>query len=299
LFGWAVRDIFAPPFNPRFGHSDLGGDQIEKFERFKSLHERPGTFVIPNPWDAGTARILTALGFESLATTSAGFAFSIGCRDSAAGLTRDEVLGNARTIVEATHLPVSADLEDGFGSAPETCAETIRMAADIGLVGGSIEDATGDPRSPIFDFSLAVERIVAASEIARSLPFVLTARAENFLHGRRNLDDTIERLQAFAAAGADVVYAPGLPSLEAIRTVCSAVPKPVNVVMGLVGAPFTVEELREAGVKRVSVGGSFARAALGAFIRAAREVKDKGTFTYAADAISHAEATSYMSNAKR
>jgi len=277
----------------------VGDDQIERFKSFKTLHERPGTFVIPNPWDAGTARILTALGFEALATTSAGFAFSIGRRDSAAGLTRDEVLGNARAIVEATHLPVSADLEDGFGSAPEICAKTIRLAADIGLVGGSIEDATGNLSNPIFDFPLAVERIAAAAEAARSLPFVLTARAENFLHGRQNLDDTIRRLQAFAAAGADVVYAPGLPSLEAIRTVCSAVSKPVNVVMGLMGAPFTIEELRAAGVKRISVGGSFARVALGAFIRAAREVKEKGTFTYSADAVPDAEATNYMASTKR
>jgi 2-methylisocitrate lyase-like PEP mutase family enzyme len=277
----------------------LGDDQIERFKTFKALHERPGIFVIPNPWDVGTARILTALGFEALATTSAGFAFSIGRRDSAAGLTRNEVLGNARAIVEATHLPVSADLEDGFGSAPETCAETIRMAAGLGLVGGSIEDATGASSNPIFDFSLAVERIVAASEAARTLPFVLTARAENFLHGRQNLDDTIRRLLAFAAAGADVVYAPGLPSLEAIGTVCSAVPKPVNVVMGLTGTQFTIEELRAAGVKRVSVGGSFARAALGAFIRAAREVKEKGTFTYSADALPDAEASQYMANATR
>ncbi|MBM3482626.1 MAG: isocitrate lyase/phosphoenolpyruvate mutase family protein [Alphaproteobacteria bacterium] len=277
----------------------MGDDQIERFKRFKGLHERPGTFVIPNPWNAGTARILRALGFEALATTSAGFAFSVGRRDSSQGLTRDEVLANAREIVEATDLPVSADLEEGFGPAPETCAETIRMAAGVGLVGGSIEDATGGARNPIFDLPLAVERIAAAVEAARSLPFVLTARAENFLHGRPDLDDTIKRLQAFAAAGADVVYAPGLPSLEAIRTVCSSVSKPVNVVMGLAGKPFTLEQLQEAGVKRVSVGGSFARAALGGLIRAAREVKDNGTFTYAADAISHAEATRYMSDVKR
>jgi len=277
----------------------MGDDQIERFKRFKGLHERPGTFVIPNPWNAGTARILRALGFEALATTSAGFAFSVGRRDSSQGLTRDEVLANAREIVEATDLPVSADLEEGFGPAPETCAETIRMAAGVGLVGGSIEDATGGARNPIFDLPLAVERITAAVEAARSLPFVLTARAENFLHGRPDLDDTIKRLQAFAAAGADVVYAPGLPSLEAIRTVCSSVSKPVNVVMGLAGKPFTLEQLQEAGVKRVSVGGSFARAALGGLIRAAREVKDNGTFTYAADAISHAEATRYMSDVKR
>ncbi len=273
--------------------------QIEKHGLFKALHERPGTFVIPNPWDAGTARILTALGFEALATTSAGFAFSVGRRDSAAAITRDEILANARAIVDATHLPVSADLEGGFGSAPEACVETIRRASAIGLVGGSIEDASADPQNPIFDFGHAVERVAAASEAAHSLPFVLTARAENFLHNRPDLDETIRRLQAFAAAGADVLYAPGLPSLEAIRTVCAAVGKPVNVVMGLKGATYTVPELEAAGVKRISVGGAFARAALGAFIRAAREVRDKGTFTFAADAIPHAEASGYMAAAKR
>jgi len=272
--------------------------RAEKFQRFAALHERPGTFVMPNPWDAGTARMLTTLGFEALATTSAGFAFSIGRRDSAAGLTRDEVLGNARGIVEATHLPVSGDLEDGFGIAPEACAETIRLAADVGLVGGSIEDATGDSSNPIFDFRQAVERVAAASEAARALPFVLTARAENYLHGRPDLDDTIRRLQAFAAVGADVVYAPGLPNIDAIRTVCAAVDKPVNVVMGLKGPAFTVAELQAAGVKRISVGGAFARAALGAFMRAAREVRERGTFTFSADAMPDAEASSYMASSK-
>ncbi len=273
--------------------------QTEKCRLFKALHERPGVFVIPNPWDAGTARILTALGFEALATTSAGFAFSIGRRDSAAGLTRDEVLENARAIVDATHLPVSADLEDGFGSAPETCAETIKLAAAIGLVGGSIEDATGDPKNPIFEFEQAVERVAAACDAACALPFVVTARAENFLHGRPDLDDTVRRLQAFVQVGAEVVYAPGLPNLDAIRTVCETVEKPVNVVMGLKGSTFTVEELQAAGVKRISVGGAFARAALGAFMRAALEVKEKGTFTFSADAIPDAEASSYMASFKR
>jgi len=273
--------------------------QTEKCRLFKALHERPGVFVIPNPWDAGTARILTALGFEALATTSAGFAFSIGRRDSAAGLTRDEVLENARAIVDATHLPVSADLEDGFGSAPETCAETIKLAAAMGLVGGSIEDATGDPKNPIFEFEQAVERVAAACDAACALPFVVTARAENFLHGRPDLDDTVRRLQAFVQVGADVVYAPGLPNLDAIRTVCETVEKPVNVVMGLKGSTFTVEELQAAGVKRISVGGAFARAALGAFMRAALEVKEKGTFTFSADAIPDAEASRYMASFKR
>jgi 2-methylisocitrate lyase-like PEP mutase family enzyme len=271
----------------------------QKYKAFRALHERPGTFVIPNPWNAGTARILMALGFEALATTSAGYAFAVGRRDSAAGLTRDEILENAKAIVEATQLPVSADLEDGFGRSPEMCVATVRLASDIGLVGGSIEDATGDPRDPIYGFQLAVERVAAAAKAAHDCQFMLTARAENFLHGRPNLADTIRRLQSFAEAGADVLYAPGLPSLEAIREVCASVSKPVNVVMGLKGATFSVEELDAVGVKRISVGGAFARAALGAFVRAAREVKDKGTFTFAADALPHAEATGYMANVKR
>jgi 2-methylisocitrate lyase-like PEP mutase family enzyme len=270
----------------------------QKYEALKALHERAGAFVIPNPWDAGTAKILTAMGFEALATTSAGYAFSIGRQDSNMDLSRDGILANAKAIVDATHLPVSADLQDGFGPSPEMCASTIRLAASIGLAGGSIEDATGDPNAPIYDLQLAVERVAAAVETARTHQFLLTARAENFLYDRPNLDDTIRRLQSFAEAGADVLYAPGLPSLEAIREVCSSVSKPVNVLMGLKGATFSVEDLAAAGAKRISVGGSFARAALGAFVRAAREVKEKGTFTYAKDAISHAEATSYMAPLK-
>jgi 2-methylisocitrate lyase-like PEP mutase family enzyme len=271
----------------------------QKYKAFRSLHERPGAFVIPNPWNAGTARILTALGFEALATTSAGYAFAVGRRDSAAALTRDETLENAKTIVDATHLPVSADLVDGFGRSPEICAATIRLAAAIGLAGGSIEDATGEPESPIYDFQLAVDRIAAAAQAAHDCQFMLTARAENFLHGRPDLDDTIRRLQAFGEAGANVLYAPGLPSLEAIRDVCASVSKPVNVLMGLKGATFSVEELSAVGVKRISVGGAFARAALGAFVRAAREVKENGTFTFAAEALPHAEATAYMADVKR
>jgi 2-methylisocitrate lyase-like PEP mutase family enzyme len=271
----------------------------EKHRALRALPERPGIFVIPNPWNAGTAIILTALGFEALATTSAGYAFSIGRPDSTTDLTRDGILENAKAIVEATHLPVSADLQDGFGRTPEMCATTVRLAAEIGLAGGSIEDATGDPQSPIYEFQLAAERIAAAAEAANDSKFLLTARAENFLHGRPNLDDTILRLQSFEKAGADVLYAPGLPSLEAIREVCASVSKPVNVVMGLKGATFSVEELAAVGVKRISVGGAFARAALGAFVRAAREVKDKGTFNFAADAIPHAEASGYMANVKR
>jgi 2-methylisocitrate lyase-like PEP mutase family enzyme len=271
----------------------------QKHDAFRALHERPGAFVIPNPWNAGTARILTALGFEALATTSAGYAFAVGRRDSSAGLTRDEILENAKDIVEATHLPVSADLEDGFGRSPEMCAATIRLASEIGLVGGSIEDATGDPKDPIYGFHAAVERVAAAAEAAHERQFILTARAENFLHGRPDLDDTIRRLQSFDNAGADVLYAPGLPSLEAIREVCVSVSKPVNVVMGLKGTTFSVEELAAVGVKRISVGGAFARAALGAFMRAAREVRDKGTFTFATDALPHAEAKGYMADVER
>ncbi len=270
----------------------------EKVEAFRALHSRPGAFVIPNPWDAGSARILTALGFEALATTSAGYAFSAGLPDEVGMLTREGILANAKAIVEATHLPVSADLQNMFGRTPRDCAETVRLAAGVGLAGGSIEDATDDPRDPIYEFGLAVERVAAAAEAARKWGFVLTARSENFLHGRPDLGDTIRRLQAFEKAGADVLFAPWLPSLEAIREVCASVGKPVNVVMGIKGASFSVEELAAAGVKRISVGGTFARAALGAFIRAAREVKERGTFTYAADALPHADANAYMAKGK-
>ncbi|WEX86598.1 isocitrate lyase/phosphoenolpyruvate mutase family protein [Sinorhizobium garamanticum] len=273
-------------------------DQQAKFNRLKGLHEGDRAFVIPNPWDAGSARLLTSLGFEALATTSAGYAFSKGKRDSFAGLSRAEILENAAEIVGATDLPVSADLEDGFGAAPETCAETVRMACGVGLVGGSIEDATGDPNAPIYDLSHAVERIRAAAEAIRDLPFLLTARAENYLWERPDLDDTIRRLQAFSEAGADVLYAPGLPDIDAIRAVCRAVDKPVNVVMGLQGRSYSVAELSEAGVRRISVGGSFARAALGALMRAAQEVKSSGTFTYAVDAIPGAVIGQLMSQDK-
>ncbi len=271
--------------------------RMEKYKTFRALHERPGIFVIPNPWDAGTAKILAAFGFEALATTSAGYAFSAGLPDYADVLTRKGILGNAKEIVEATPLPVSADLANGFGASPEECAVTIRQAADVGLAGGSIEDASDDPNNPIYEFPLTVERIAAAARAARECQFLLTARAENFLHGRLDLADTIRRLQAYAEAGADVVYAPGLPSLAAIREVCASVSKPVNALMGLKGATFSVEELAAAGVKRISVGGSFARAALGAFARAAREVRDKGTFTFAAEAMTHTEASGYMTRA--
>jgi len=270
----------------------------EKYKTFRALHERPGIFLIPNPWNAGTAKILTALGFEALATTSAGYAFNAGRIDSNTAITREGVLANAKEIVEATDLPVSADLQDGFGRSPEACAETIRRAADVGLAGGSIEDATGDESDPIYDFKLAVERVAGAAKAAHETHFVLTARAENYLHGRPDLRDTIRRLQSFAEAGADVLYAPGLPSLEIIQEVCACVSKPVNVLMGLKGATYSVEQIAAAGAKRISVGGALARAAMGAFVRAAREIKEKGTFDFAADAIPHADVTAFMSNTK-
>jgi 2-methylisocitrate lyase-like PEP mutase family enzyme len=269
-------------------------NQAEKAARFRELHTAPGAFVLPNPWDAGSARILAAQGFAALATTSAGLAFTLGQRDGTA--TKAETLANAAAIVAATPLPVSADLENGFGHAPEDCAATLRDAATVGLVGGSIEDASGDSARPIYDFAHAVERVAAAAEAARGLPFILTARAENFLHGRPDLDDTIRRLQAFSAAGAEVLYAPGLTQLEDIRTLCAAVDKPVNVVMGLVGHPFTVAELAEAGVKRISLGGSLARAMLGFVARTGREILAEGHFNYARDAMSGAEVEALMAD---
>lgn len=273
-------------------------ERMEKLERFRALHSGDRAFVMPNPWDAGSARILANLGFSALATTSAGYAFSIGRRDSFAGLNRDGVLANARAIVEAIDLPVSADLEDGFGRAPETCAETIRMACDVGLVGGSIEDATGDAERPIYDLAEAVERVAAAAEVARDRGFMLTARAENFLWDRPDLDDTIRRLQAFSQAGADVLYAPGLPDMDAVQRVCREVDRPVNVVMGLSGWTASVDDISAAGARRISVGGSFARAALGALQRAAVEVLRDGTFGYAADAMPGLEVSALMSDEK-
>ena len=251
---------------------------------FRALHARAGAFVIPNPWDRGTACILASAGFEALATTSAGFAYSHGVPDG--GVTRAQVLAHCREIVGATELPVSADLENGFGDTPEEVAETIRAAAATGLAGGSIEDHTGRPEDPIYDFNLAVDRVAAAVEAVRALPhdFVLTARAENFLHRRRDLDDTIKRLQAFEAAGAEVLYAPGLADMESIRTVCAAVTRPVNVVMGLAGTDFSVAALAEAGVKRISVGSALARLAYGAVLKAGQEMAGPGTFGYANDA---------------
>jgi 2-methylisocitrate lyase-like PEP mutase family enzyme len=276
----------------------MAATRQEKYQVFRALHQRPGAFVIPNPWDAGSAKILAALGFEALATTSAGCAFSRGYLDSAPEMTRDVILQNAKEIVDATHLPVSADLQNGFGHSPDVCAETIRLAAAAGLAGGSIEDATGDTDNPIYDFQFATERVAAAAEAAHASQFLLTARAENFLHDRPDLDDTIRRLQSFSKAGADVLYAPGLTSLDALRAVCTSVAKPVNALMGFTGATFSVDELAAVGVKRISVGGSFARAALGALVRAAREVKENGTFNYAADALPSAEVKRYLVDPK-
>lgn len=266
--------------------------QTLRAEAFKALHERDGAFVIPNPWDAGSAKLLASLGFEALVTTSAGLAFSLGRADAEAALSLDETLDNAGMIVDATALPVAADLENGFGDLPEDCAHAILRAAEAGLVGGSIEDASGRSDAPIYDLGLAVERVRAAVQAARSLPFpfMLCARAENLLHGRMDLDDTILRLQAYAEAGADVLYAPGLRTVEEIRAVVQAVaPKPVNVLMGLAGVPLSVNQLQDLGVRRISVGSSLARAALGAFQRAALEVRDQGTFSYGEQALPFAQ----------
>jgi 2-methylisocitrate lyase-like PEP mutase family enzyme len=268
--------------------------QAEKAVVFQSLHQRAEVLVIANPWDAGTARILTGLGFLALSTTSAGLAFALGRRDGASSVTREEALINARAIVEATHLPVAADLENGYGHAPEDAAETIRLAASVGLVGGSIEDATGDSEKPIYDFEHAVERVAAAASVARALPFpfMFVARAENYLHGRPDLDDTIRRLQAYEKAGAEVLYAPGITRPDDIRAVCASVGRPVNVLMGMKGAPpLTVQQLGELGVRRISIGSGFNRAALSAFLHAAREVRDHGTFGFADEALSMSDLT--------
>ena len=266
--------------------------QAEKAKAFCALHERDSAFIIPNPWDAGTARILAHLGFEALATTSMGYAFSLGQRDNT--LNRSESLEYASAIVSATHLPVSADLENGFGDDPKVVEETIRLAAGAGLVGGSIEDATVCPDDPIYEMQHAVERVRAAVEAARGLPFpfTLTARAENYLHGRPDLRDTIKRLQAFQDAGADVLYAPGLASKDDIAAVVRSVDRPVNVVMGLRDAQLSVAELSAIGVKRISVGSALYRVALGAFLGAAREIRKQGTFTFAKNAVSPAEVNS-------
>jgi 2-methylisocitrate lyase-like PEP mutase family enzyme len=254
--------------------------QTEKAIRFHALHEGDGVFVMPNPWDVGSARILAGLGFQALATSSAASACSVGKRDG--WLTRDEALAHARQIVEGTDLPVSADLEKGFGEAPEVVAETIRLAAGAGLVGCTIEDSTGNPEKPLFELSLAVERIAAAVEAARArpFPFMLTARAHNFLYPNPSLDETISRLQAFEKAGADVLFAPGLRDLAAVKTVCDAVSKPFNFMVGIKGRSFSLNELAAVGVKRVSLATSLYRAAMTGFLNAAREIKDNGQFSF-------------------
>jgi 2-methylisocitrate lyase-like PEP mutase family enzyme len=256
-------------------------NQADKARAFRALHERNRLFVIPNPWDGASAKVLASQGFEALTTTSAGLAFVLGLPDG--GVTREQSLWNAKLIVDNVDIPVAADLENGFGHRPEDAAAAIRGAAAIGLVGGSIEDATGDPANPIYDFALAVERVAAAAEAARSLdfPFTFVARAENYLHGRKDLDDTLKRLQAFETAGADVLFAPGLPGIEAIRTVVQSVGKPVNVVQSAGGLPLA--ELEAAGVRRVSLGGGLARVALTALKQAGEELRATGTFGFADD----------------
>ncbi|HEX3556327.1 MAG TPA: isocitrate lyase/phosphoenolpyruvate mutase family protein [Thermoanaerobaculia bacterium] len=272
----------------------MAATQTEKAARFAALHQGPGAFVIANVWDAGSARILAGLGFQALATSSGASAATLGRHDGQ--VTREEALAMARAIVLATDLPVSADLEKGFGDAPAATAETIRLAAQAGLVGGSIEDATGDKDKPLYDLGLAAERVAAAARAARALPFpfTLTARAENFLRGNPDLEDTIKRLQAFEQAGADVLFAPGLPDLAAVRAVCAAVSKPFNFMVGLKGKSFTVAELAEAGVKRISLAGSLYRAAMAGLLEAAREVKEKGTFGYLDRSLSTAELNSFL-----
>jgi 2-methylisocitrate lyase-like PEP mutase family enzyme len=259
--------------------------QTEKGTAFRALHERERAFIIPNPWDIGTARILAHLGFEALATTSAGYAFSIGRRDNTT--ERDEMMAHVAAIVSATNLPVSADLENGFGDAPEAVAETIRMASAAGLAGCSIEDMSRQTGHAIYEHRHASERIRAAAEVARALPFsfTLTARAENYLVGNPDIKDTIKRLQAYQEAGADVLYAPGLSSKDDITAVVSSVDRPVNVVMGLQGVQLNLAELSKLGVKRVSVGSALSRTALGAFIQAALEMRDYGTFDFAEKAV--------------
>ena len=251
----------------------------ERGERLRALHQQAELLVLPNPWDAGSAKMLAALGFHALATTSAGLAFSLGRRDAEGAVSRDEALANARAIVEATALPVVADLENGYGDTPEDCAATVRLAAQVGLVGGSIEDATGRADEPIYPFDLAVARIGAAVAAARALDiaFTLTARAENFLHGRPDLDDTIRRLVAYAEAGVDVLYAPGLTTREQIQAVVEAVaPKPVNVLVGSPSLTLSLDELAQLGVKRVSLGSNLARVAYGAFLQAASGLAERG-----------------------
>ncbi len=261
--------------------------QMEKGQSFRSLHERERAFIIPNPWDIGTARILAQSGFEALATTSAGCAFSLGLPDGKIG--RTAAMAHVGAIASATELPVSGDLENGFGDDPGTVAETIRIAAVAGLVGGSIEDATGGSDEPIYEMALAIDRVRAAAETARALtfPFTLTGRCENYLYGRADLRDTIRRLQAYQEAGADVLYAPGIRTREEIAELVRSVDRPVNVLVGFKGISISLAELSEVGVKRVSVGSALARSALGAVLAAAEEMRDRGTFSFAENAPAH------------
>lgn len=269
--------------------------QEEKGSIFRALHLRDSAFIIPNPWDIGTARVLAHLGFEALATTSAGYAFSIGQRDNTVG--RDKMIAHVGDIAGATDLPVSADLENGFGDDPETAAETIRLGAAAGLVGGSIEDSTTRRDDPIYELGRAAERVRAAAEAAHALPFpfTLTARAENYLYGKSDLKDTIERLQAYQEAGADVLYAPGLSRQEDISAVVSSLDRPVNVLMGLAGVRLTLAELSEIGVKRISVGSVLSRVALSALVRAGEEMRDHGTFSFADDIVSFRDISAMFS----
>jgi 2-methylisocitrate lyase-like PEP mutase family enzyme len=269
--------------------------QIQKGQIFAALHERDRAFIIPNPWDVGTARLLALCGFEALATTSAGYSFSVGQPDNS--VARADMLRHVAAIAAATDLPVSADLENGYGDSPESVAETFRLAAAAGLVGGSIEDMSRHPGRPIYELGVAVDRVRAAAEVVRDLPFAftLTARAENYLVGRPDLGDTIKRLQAYQAAGADVLYAPGIVSKDEIATIVKSVDRPVNVVMGLQGVQLSMAELSAIGVKRISVGSALARAALGAFLRAAREMQEYGTFTFAEQAVGYRDINSMLS----
>ncbi len=298
------RPAGAQPFEPTelrgrieeiwIANESMSVTQSEKAARFRALHDAPGVFVIPNPWDIGSARILSGLGFQALATSSAASASARGRRDG--GLTRDEALAHARLIVDATDLPTSADLGKGFGDAPEVVAETIRLAAAAGLVGCTIEDATGNQESPLYDVRLAVERIAAAAQAAHALPFpfILTARAHGFLYSAPSLDDTISRLQAFEQAGADVLFAPGLPDLAAVSAVCAAVSKPVNFMAGIKGKSFSVSELAAAGVRRISLATSLYRAAMTGLLDAASEVKDKGQFGFLERCVITAELNKLM-----
>jgi 2-methylisocitrate lyase-like PEP mutase family enzyme len=272
----------------------MTSSQLDKADRFRALHEASGFFVIANAWDAGSARILAGLGFQALATSSGASAGELGRRDGM--VTREEALAHSRAIVEATDLPVSADLEKGFDDAPAGVAETIRLAAATGLIGGSIEDFSGDPQKPIYDFGHARERVAAAAEAAHKLtfPFMLTARAEGCLRGRPDLDDIVKRLQAFEAAGADVLMAPGLPDLAAVRTVCAALSRPFNFMAGIKGRSFSVAELAQAGVRRISLATSLYRAAMSGLFNAAREVKEAGTFGYVDTAMATPELNRFM-----